>query len=144
MTDTVSKTRRSEIMRNVKGRHTKPEMVVRKFLHSKGLRFRIHDTKLPGKPDIKLTKYKTVIFVNGCFWHGHEQCRIYVMPKTNVEFWNDKIAKNINRDEIIINNLKELGWKIIVVWECSLKGKKKEQTLETLVEKIISNNNNLI
>lgn len=139
MTDTVSKKRRSEIMRNVKGKHTKPEMIVRKFLHSQGFRFRIHDKKLPGNPDIKLTKYKTVIFVNGCFWHGHESCRIYVMPKTNVDFWNDKILKNINRDKIIINNLKELGWNVIIVWECSIKKKNKQDALNSLVEKIIQN-----
>ncbi len=138
MTDTVSKKRRSEIMGNVKSKHTKPEILVRHFLHSKGFRFRIHDKKLPGKPDIKLTKYKTVIFVNGCFWHGHENCRIYVMPKSNVEFWNNKIAKNISRDRIIINNLQDLGWRVIKVWECSLKGTKREQTLNALVEKITS------
>ena len=125
-------------MGNVKSKHTKPEILVRHFLHSKGFRFRIHDKKLPGKPDIKLTKYKTVVFVNGCFWHGHENCRIYVMPKSNVEFWNNKIAKNISRDQIIINNLQDLGWRVIKVWECSLKGAKKEQTLNSLVEKITS------
>lgn len=138
MTDTVSKKRRSEIMSNVKGMHTKPEMIVREFLHSKGFRYRIHDKQLPGKPDIKLTKYKTVIFVNGCFWHGHDNCRIYVMPKTNVDFWNNKIEKNINRDKIIINNLKELGWNVIVLWECSLKKTKRDKTLDAVVEKIIS------
>lgn len=139
MTDTVSKKRRSEIMRNVKGKHTKPEMIVRKYLHSKGFRFRIHDKKLPGNPDIKLTKYKTVIFVNGCFWHGHENCKIYVMPKTNVGFWNEKIEKNISRDQIIINKLKALGWNVIIVWECTLKKMKREDTLNFLVEKILSN-----
>ncbi|MDB5109401.1 MAG: endonuclease [Mucilaginibacter sp.] len=138
MTDTVTKQRRSEIMANVKGKHTKPEMIVRRYLHSKGFRFRIHDKKLPGKPDIKLTKYKTVIFINGCFWHGHENCKIYVMPKTNVEFWNNKIYKNINRDKNIINNLKELGWNVIIVWECSLKKSKREEALKIIVEKINS------
>jgi len=140
MTDTVSKSRRSEIMSNVKGKHTKPEIIVRKYLHSNGFRFRIHDKKLPGNPDIKLTKYKTVIFVNGCFWHGHENCRIYVMPKTNVDFWSEKIKRNMSRDQIIINNLKELGWNVIIVWECTLKSKKREQTLVSLVEKINSYN----
>lgn len=139
MTDTVSPKRRSEIMRNVKGKHTKPEIIVRKFLHSRGFRFRIHDKKLPGNPDIKLTKYKTVIFVNGCFWHGHDSCKIYVMPKTNVDFWNNKIIKNVSRDQIITNNLKRIGWNVIVVWECSLKKKKREETLKSLVEKIITN-----
>jgi DNA mismatch endonuclease (patch repair protein) len=140
MTDTVSKIRRSEIMRNVKGKHTKPEIIVRKFLHSHGFRFRIHDKKLPGNPDIKLTKYKTVIFINGCFWHGHENCKIYVMPKTNVNFWRNKIDKNMSRDQIIINNLKCSGWNVIIIWECSLKKTKREESLNLLVEKIISNN----
>jgi len=138
MTDTVSKQRRSEIMRNVKGKHTKPEIIVRKYLHAQGLRFRIHDKKLPGNPDIKLTKYQTVVFINGCFWHGHTSCKIYVMPKTNVDFWAGKIQKNMSRDQIIINKLSELGWKVIVVWECSLKKMKREETLKILVEKIIS------
>jgi DNA mismatch endonuclease (patch repair protein) len=138
MTDTVSKKRRSEIMGNVKGKHTKPELLVRKFLFSKGFRFRVHDKKLPGQPDIKLTKYKTVIFVNGCFWHGHENCRIYVMPKTNVEFWAGKIEKNMSRDKVIIHNLKELGWNVIIIWECSLKKRKMEDTLNSVVEKIIA------
>lgn len=138
MTDTVSKTRRSEIMRNVKGKHTKPEIIVRKFLHSKGFRFRIHDKKLSGHPDIKLTKYKTVIFINGCFWHGHENCRIYVMPKSNVEFWNNKITKNISKDKGIISKLRELGWNVLIIWECDLKSKKREQTLSSLVDKIAS------
>ncbi|MDR6941940.1 very short patch repair endonuclease [Mucilaginibacter pocheonensis] len=138
MADTVSSKRRSEIMSNIKGKHTKPEMIVREFLHSKGFRYRIHDKKLPGTPDIKLTKYKTVIFVNGCFWHGHENCRIYVMPKTNVDFWNGKIEKNIGRDKIIINNFEELGWNVIVLWECALKKTKRNETLNSVVEKIIS------
>ena len=138
MTDTVSKIRRSEIMRNVKGKHTKPEIIVRKFLHSNGFRYRLHDKKLPGNPDLKLTKYKTVIFVNGCFWHGHKNCKIYVMPKTNVNFWSEKITKNMSRDQIIINNLKNLGWNVILIWECSLKGHKREITLNSLVEKITS------
>lgn len=139
MTDTVSKKRRSEIMRNVKGKHTKPEMIVRQYLHSKGFRFRIHDKKLPGRPDIKLPKFKTVIFVNGCFWHGHQNCKIYVMPKSNVGFWSDKITKNITRDQIIINNLKSLGWNVIIVWECSLKKKKRNETLDLLLEKLLQN-----
>ncbi|WP_374949783.1 very short patch repair endonuclease [Mucilaginibacter sp.] len=138
MTDTVSKKRRSEIMKNVKGKHTKPELLVRKFLFSKGFRFRIHDKKLPGKPDIKLTKYKTVIFVNGCFWHGHQHCNIYVMPKSNIDFWNSKIERNINRDEVTMKNLKELGWNVIILWECSLKKRKIENTLNEVVEKLLS------
>ncbi|WP_426581853.1 very short patch repair endonuclease [Mucilaginibacter sp. R-33] len=139
MTDTVSSKRRSEIMSNVKGKHTKPEMIVRKFLHEKGFRYRLHSAKLPGRPDIILLKYKTVIFVNGCFWHGHKDCRIYVMPKTNAIFWREKIDRNMARDEIIINNLKGMGWNVIILWECALKKTKRAETLNDLVEKIISN-----
>jgi DNA mismatch endonuclease, patch repair protein len=138
MTDTISAQRRSEIMRNVKNKDSKPEMIVRKFLHSKGFRFRVHDKKLPGHPDIKLTKYKTTIFINGCFWHGHKSCKIYVMPKTNTPFWDAKIEKNILRDIKIINNLIEMDWRVITIWECELKSRKREQTLEMLVNKILS------
>jgi len=124
-------------MRNVKGKHTKPEIIVRKYLHGLGFRFRIHDKKLPGKPDIKLTKYKTVIFVNGCFWHGHKDCKIYVMPKTNTDFWHSKIERNIERDKKVINNLLELNWNVIVLWECDLKPNKREKILEKLVDNFL-------
>lgn len=138
MADNVSKKRRSEIMASVKGKNTKPELIVRKFLFSKGFRYRIHDKKLPGKPDIKLSKYKTVILINGCFWHGHENCRIYVMPKTNQEFWQDKINKNIIRDQKNINQLKELGWNVIILWECELKKSKVDNTLKKLINDILA------
>jgi len=137
MTDTVSIKRRSEIMRNVKGKDTKPEIIVRKYLHNKGFRYRIHDKKLPGHPDIKLKKHKTVIFINGCFWHGHKECKIYVMPKTNVSFWEKKIEKNMLRDIEIINKLRLLKWNVIIVWECELKPTKRNETLENLVSKIL-------
>jgi DNA mismatch endonuclease (patch repair protein) len=125
-------------MASVKGKNTKPELIVRKFLFSKGFRYRIHDKKLPGKPDIKLSKYKTVILINGCFWHGHENCRIYVMPKTNQEFWQDKINKNIIRDQKNINQLKELGWNVIILWECELKKSKVDNTLKKLINDILA------
>lgn len=137
MADNVSKERRREIMSSVKGKDTKPEMIVRKFLFSCGFRYRLHDKKLPGKPDIKLTKYKTIIFINGCFWHGHPHCKIYVMPKTNEGFWKEKIDKNIARDEKNIYLLHHLGWKIILLWECELKKKKRDETLKNLVDKIL-------
>ncbi len=142
MVDNVSKKRRSEIMRAVKSKDTKPEMIVRKFLFSEGLRYSLHDKKLPGKPDIKLSKYKTLIQINGCFWHGHKDCSIYVMPKTNKEFWRTKIEKNISRDEKNISQLKQLGWNVIVLWECELKKKKRENTLTELVLKIKNLNKN--
>ncbi len=137
MTDKVSSLRRSEIMSSIKSKDTKPEIIVRKFLHLSGLRYRLHDKKLIGKPDIKLTKYKTVIFVNGCFWHGHKDCKIYALPKSNVSFWQDKFEKNIQRDAENIKALKTLGWKVIVLWECELKGKKRIETLNRLIEKIL-------
>ena len=136
MSDKVSKRRRSEIMRSVKGKDTKPEMMVRKYLFSKGIRYRLHDKSLPGKPDIKLTKFKTVIFVNGCFWHGHKNCKIYVMPKTNSRFWADKIDRNIERDSRNYVKLKELGWNIITVWECDLKKTRRDKTLNSILLKL--------
>lgn len=137
MADAVDKKRRSEIMSSVKGFDTKPEILVRKYLFKKGFRFRLQNKSLPGKPDIKLKKYNCLIFVNGCFWHGHPNCKIYVMPKTNKRFWYSKIENNIKRDKRNIRKLKKMGWKVIVVWECELKNKNKENTLERVVNKII-------
>lgn len=123
MADVHDKATRSYNMSRIKGKDTKPEMLVRRFLFSKGFRYRLHDKKLPGKPDIVLPKYKTVIFINGCFWHGHEGCKYYVAPKTRTEWWLDKISGNIQNDNIKIHALRELGWKVIIIWECELKPK---------------------
>ena len=136
--DNVSKKRRSEIMRNVKSTNTKPEIIVRKYLFANGLRFRLHNKKLVGKPDITLKKYNTIVFVNVCFWHGHSKCKIYTMPKSNVKFWNSKIETNIERDKGNIRELKRLGWKILIIWECELKNSQRFKMLNTLVKKIIS------
>jgi DNA mismatch endonuclease (patch repair protein) len=136
MTDIFTAEKRSSIMRQVKGRNTKPEMLVRRFLHSLGFRFRVYDKKLPCHPDIVLKKYKVVIFVNGCFWHGHENCKYFRLPKSNVEFWKNKIQTNIKRDEFCNKQLKALGWRVIVIWECELKGEKKQETLTQLVESL--------
>lgn len=121
MADVHDPATRSYNMSRIKGKNTKPEVLVRKFLFAQGFRFRLHDKKLPGTPDIVLPKYKTAIFVNGCFWHGHQECKYFVLPKSNTQFWNDKIAKNVKKD--ILNQIKlvEMGWKVIVVWECELK-----------------------
>jgi len=119
--DTLSPIQRSINMSRVKGRDTRPEKIVRSLLHRLGYRFRLHNNKLPGKPDITLAKYKTVIFVHGCFWHRHSGCPRASIPKTRQEFWTNKFEKNINRDKQVQTNLKELGWKIIVIWECELK-----------------------
>lgn len=138
MADKVDKKRRSEIMSSIRGQNTKPEMIVRKYLFSKGFRYRLHDKSLPGKPDIKLTKYNSLVFINGCFWHGHTDCKIYVMPKTNKKFWYSKIENNVERDRRNIELLKNLGWKIIVIWECEIKRKNRELALQNLVDKILN------
>ena len=112
---------RSRNMSAIKSKNTKPEIAVRKLLHSMGYRFRLHRKDLPGSPDIVLPKYKTVIFVHGCFWHRHENCKYASTPKTRQEFWNKKFNENINRDKINQENLSSKGWKIIIVWECEIK-----------------------
>ena len=126
-------------MSRIKGKNTKPEMLVRKFLHAHGYRYRLHDKKLPGKPDIVLPKYKTVIFVNGCFWHGHTNCKYFVVPKTRTDWWLNKINGNIANDAKAAKALKKEGWRIINLWECELKTFKGEKTLQKLLKKIIQN-----
>ena len=114
---------RSRNMSAIKSKNTKPEIKVRKVLHSMGYRFRLHSKNLPGSPDIVLPKYKTVIFVHGCFWHRHQNCKYASTPKTRQEFWNKKFNENINRDKINQENLSSKGWKIIIVWECEINDK---------------------
>ena len=138
MADTHDKITRSYNMSQIKSKNTKPEMVVRKFLFSKGLRYKIHDNSLPGKPDIVLPKYKTVIFVNGCFWHAHENCKYHVLPKSNSDYWVPKIEKNIKRDKINIETLISLGWKVITIWECNLKPDNLEKVLGNLLTELRS------
>lgn len=134
--DVHSKEVRSYNMSCIKGKNTKPEEIVRKYLFSKGFRYRKNDKRYPGTPDIVLPKYKTVIFVNGCFWHGHEGCKYYVVPKSNTEFWLNKINRNIERDKEKISNLRNAGWRVFVVWECELKPMRREKTLEILEHNI--------
>lgn len=119
-------------MAAIKGKNTKPEMVVRKYLWSRGFRYRVNNPRLPGHPDIVLRKYHTCIFVNGCFWHGHEGCKYYRVPKTNTEFWERKISRNRERDREEQKQLARMGWHCITVWECELKGERREKTLESL------------
>lgn len=118
MADVFSKEKRSWIMSRIRGRDTKPEMLVRSVVHRMGFRFRLHCRELPGKPDIVLPRHKKVIFVHGCFWHGHKQCLRSRRPTTNTEFWNKKLDANIARDKRVRMNLRRLGWKVLVVWEC--------------------------
>jgi len=139
MADKYSKEVRSYNMSQIKGKDTKPEMLVRKYLHAHGFRYRLHSKNLPGKPDIVLPKYKTLIFVHGCFWHGHANCKYYVVPKTNTDFWLNKINGNLVNDRKVIKALKKDGWKVVVVWECNLKKEKKQKSLTSLVNKIICN-----
>ena len=134
MADVHNKQTRSYNMSQIRNKDTKPEELVRKYLFSLGFRYRKNDSRLPGKPDIVLPKYKTVIFVNGCFWHGHEGCRYFVWPKNNADFWKVKIGGNISRDTKIIAELKSAGWRVITIWECELKSARREATLSTLAE----------
>ena len=124
MADVHSKEVRSYNMSRIRAKNTKPEMLVRKFLHAQGFRYKLHDKKLPGKPDIVLPKYKTVIFVHGCFWHGHKGCKYFVVPKTRTEWWLNKINSNILNDQKAMQALKKKEWKMIHLWECQLKQKK--------------------
>lgn len=134
--DNHDKATRSYNMSQIRSKNTKPEDTVRKFLFSSGLRYRKNDKRYPGKPDIVLPKYKTVIFVNGCFWHGHKGCKYYVTPKSNTDYWLPKIQRNILRDDENKRVLEQQGWKVIVVWECQLKGANKVETLENLIKNI--------
>ena len=117
---------RSRNMAAIKSKNTKPEIEVRKILHEMGYRFRLHRKDLPGNPDIVLPKYKTAIFVNGCFWHQHEDCKYARLPKTKTDFWKKKLEGNKQRDKVKQSQLNELGWKIINVWECEIKDKKSQ------------------
>ncbi|MDY0287743.1 MAG: DNA mismatch endonuclease Vsr [Sphaerochaeta sp.] len=137
MADRFTPMQRSAVMRSIKARDTKAELLVRRFLFRKGLRYRTNDRRLAGSPDIVLPKYRSVVFVNGCFWHGHEGCRLFVLPKTNAAFWKEKIEKNILRDEKNISTLINDGWRVFVVWECELRNRSvREATLEGLVNEI--------
>lgn len=139
MADVKTPEQRSRNMAAIKGKDTKPEMIVRKYLFSRGMRFRVQVRKLPGTPDIVLPKYKTAIFVNGCFWHGHEGCKYFRLPKSNIEFWKEKIERNIERDRESMQALLDLGWKIIRVWECELRNKaNRENTLNKIYKSITS------
>lgn len=132
MTDVVDRATRSRMMSGIRGRDTKPEVMVRKYLHRRGFRYRIASNKLPGRPDIVLPKYRTAIFVHGCFWHRHPGCRYAAMPSTRKQFWQDKFRQNVARDKRVIRELEELGWRVVVVWECSIG----TATLNELAEEI--------
>ena len=136
MADVHSKETRSYNMSRIRSKDTKPELLVRRFLHKNGFRYRLHVKDLPGKPDIVLPKYKTVIFIHGCFWHGHEGCKYFVVPKTRTEWWLHKIGTNATNDSNAETHLKYAGWKIIKIWECELKKALIETTLAYLLTRL--------
>lgn len=133
MTDVVSSTKRSWMMSRITGKDTRPEMIIRSGLHRRGYRFRLHRKDLPGKPDIVLPKYNALIFVNGCFWHGH-QCHLFKMPSSRRDFWRTKIQKNCERDQQNYKRSLAEGWRLLVVWECAIKGRKRLSVLEIIGE----------
>ena len=119
--DIFTPEKRSQIMGRIGSKNTKPEIAVRKLVHSLGYRFRLHDIKLPGRPDIVFPRHRKVIFINGCFWHGHKDCSRSALPSTNVTFWKDKIAKNVIRDKRALRELRCEGWRAMVVWQCEMR-----------------------
>ena len=137
--DNRSKEVRSKNMSRIPSKNTKPEDTVRKFLFKEGFRYRKNDASLPGKPDIVLPKYKTVVFVNGCFWHAHEGCKWFVPPKSNTEFWEKKFSYNIERDRNNYKKLEEMGWQVLIVWECEIRHGDANETLRFLIKKISNN-----
>jgi DNA mismatch endonuclease (patch repair protein) len=134
MADVHDPATRSYNMSRIRGKDTKPEILVRRFLFAKGFRYRLHDPKLPGKPDIVLPRYKTVIFVHGCFWHGHEGCPYFVVPKTRTDWWLAKINRNKELDRQHNKNLEDTGWKVLQIYECELKNTRRETTLNNLLD----------
>ena len=134
MADVHTPQQRRYNMQQIRAKNTKPEMLVRKFLHANGFRYSLHNKKLPGKPDIVLTKYKTIIFIHGCFWHGHTNCKYFAVPKTRTKWWLNKINTNKANDEKAGKALRKEGWKVIIIWECKLKPAKVERTLSLLPE----------
>lgn len=138
MSDIFSPEKRSEIMSSIRGRNTSPELLVRKFLFSKGFRYRLHQKDLPGRPDVVMKKYATCIFIHGCFWHGHKRCSLASIPKTNKAFWLAKIDANRKRDLRNRKQLKKSGWKVIEIWECGLKPSKRDATLCDLLTRLES------
>ena len=139
MADVHSPETRSFNMSQIKGKNTKPEELVRRYLFSHGFRYRKNVSTLPGKPDIVLPKYRTCIFVNGCFWHKHEGCRYFVWPKNNAEFWKKKITGNVERDLRQQNELRLLGWNVVVIWECELKKDRFNETMASVTDNLRNN-----
>ena len=136
--DTMTPEQRHRCMAAIKAKNTKPELIVRRYLHARGFRFRLNHKRLPGHPDLVLKKYRTCIFVNGCFWHLHEGCKYFVWPKNNADFWKNKIQGNVERDKRNYETLIAAGWKVVVVWECQLKKDRFDETMSELEHRIKS------
>jgi len=136
MADVHTKAVRSYNMSRIRSKNTKPELIVRRYLFAKGYRFRLHRRDLPGKPDIVLSKYKTVIFVHGCFWHGHDGCKYFVVPKTKTDWWLNKIVRNRQMDIEHIKKLKSDKWNVIILFECELRKGRIDSTLSSVVKKL--------
>lgn len=136
MADVHDRETRSYNMSKIKSHDTKPEIIARKYLHAHGLRYTLHNKKLPGRPDLTFRKYKTVVFVNGCFWHGHHGCKYFKIPKTRTEWWKAKIEATKMRDKKKREELEASGWKVLVIWECELKGESKLNTLDDLLRAV--------
>ena len=140
--DIWDKEKRSQVMSKIRSKNTKPELAIRKALFARGFRFRVNDKRLPGKPDIVLPKYKTAIFVHGCFWHKHENCKYAYTPKSNTKFWTDKITSNVERDEINTVKLISAGWNVLIVWECEIRHTYKHDItslIDNLANSILEN-----
>lgn len=134
MVDVVSPAKRSSMMSGIKGKNTKPEVMIRKALHRRGFRYCLNTKGLPGKPDIVFPKHKAIIFIHGCFWHGHD-CHLFKWPKSREDFWREKITDNQKRDEVVMNQYAETDWRIMAIWECALKGKTR-LPFDSLVDEV--------
>ena len=141
MSDVLNPQQRHRCMSHIRSKATKPEILVRKWLWAHGYRYRLNVKSVPGKPDIVMRKYRTAIFVNGCFWHGHEGCKQFVLPKTNTEFWQNKIEANLSRDQKNYDTLINAGWQVIVLWQCKLTKQELEPTMQSVA---VSLNRNLL
>ncbi len=133
MADVVDKATRSRMMSGIRSKNTKPEIIIRKALHSRGYRYRLHSVELPGKPDIIFVSRKAVVFVHGCFWHGHG-CHLFKWPATRQDFWKAKILRNREKDCEVRETLNSMGWRVLVIWECVLKGRSRKPVQEVIDE----------
>lgn len=139
MADVVDAETRSRMMSGIRGKDTKPELLVRRYLHARGFRFRVHPGAMPGRPDLVLPKYRATIFVHGCFWHRHQNCRFAYNPKSREAFWQEKFRQNVKRDAIVVQTLLDTGWRVMVIWECALRDAElRDGGLESVAEWIES------